>query len=109
VGGRDRSPVGEPQEPHTPGHGCLTVTPLTASTCLARCADKNHLDYKAALALIQMGKDKLEKDPRPDMPGFRLTDEQEVAQQRKYDAMRRANAEAKAAAAAGKKHFAGAE
>jgi hypothetical protein len=75
----------------------INFTRPELSPCLSRFADRNDLRYQEALKMIRSGKEKLAHDPRPDMPNFRLTDPTEVAQQHKYDALRKAETEARAA------------
>ena len=72
------------------------------SPCLARLADKNSPQYREALQILQAGKENLSRQPRPDMPNFQLTDKIEIAQQCKYDTLRKAEVEARAAVAKGK-------
>jgi len=67
------------------------------SPCLGRIADRNDPRYAEALKIIQAGREKLAHDPRPDMAGFRLSDPDEVNRQCKYDALRKAENEARAA------------
>jgi hypothetical protein len=75
----------------------LNFTRPELSPCLGRIADRNDPRYQEALKIIRSGKEKLARDPRPDMPNFRLTDPTEVAQQHKYDALRSAESAARAA------------
>ncbi len=55
------------------------------SPCLAGLSDKSSPAYREALALVRAGKERLAAMPRADMPGFRLTDPVEIAQQEKYE------------------------
>ena len=95
----------------------LTGTPLTGgnmskisftrpeiSPCLEK-LDRNSPQYLEALKLIRVGHDNLATNPRPDMAGFQLSGKVEVEQQRKYDALRQAEAEARAASVAGRKFY----
>ena len=56
------------------------------SPCLRDLEDQNDPKYKEALAIIEAGKEQLEKVPRADMPGFELVSDIEVKQQNKYNA-----------------------
>jgi hypothetical protein len=67
------------------------------SPCLERLADHSDPRYVEALQIIERGRDNLARDPRPDMPNFRLNDPTEVARQQKYDALRKAEADSRAA------------
>ena len=75
------------------------------SPCLARIPDKNDPRYKAALAILQAGKAALARHPRPDMPGFKLDDPIEIEQQCKFDRLRQAEAQSRAAIVAGQKKY----
>ena len=66
------------------------------SLCLNRIADHNDSRYVEVVKIIQSGKEKLARDPRPDMPGFRLTDPAEIAQQCKYDTLQKTVTEVQA-------------
>jgi hypothetical protein len=59
------------------------------SPCLNGFADKHDPKYREALAILRAGKQNLALHPRADMPGFVLDDPRELAQQCKYDALRR--------------------
>jgi hypothetical protein len=67
----------------------MNFTRPELSPCLAGIADKNGAAYREALGILETGKERLAKHPRPDMPGFKLEDEIELAQQRKYEELRR--------------------
>ena len=84
----------------------LNFTRPQWSPCLAGFADKNSPQYREVLQILQAGKEKLSRQPRPDMLDFQLTDKLEIAQQCKYDALRKAEAEARAAITEGKKQYA---
>ena len=43
--------------------------------------------YEEALSLLRLGQERLQANPRPDMPGFQLVDEKEIAQQAKYETL----------------------
>jgi hypothetical protein len=73
------------------------------SPCLARIPDKNDSRYKEALAILTAGKEALAKHPRPDMAGFALDNPLEIEQQRKFDMLRQAEANSRAAIVAGQK------
>ena len=75
------------------------------SPCLTRIADKNSPGYREALAILQAGKEMLAAHPRPDMPGFRLDDPIEIAKQGKFDRLRGAEAQSRAAVVAGQKKY----
>jgi len=75
----------------------INFTRPELSPCLSGIADHDDPRYWEALKIIQSGKEKLTHTPRPDMPNFRLTDPTEIAQQRKYDALQKAEADARAA------------
>jgi hypothetical protein len=72
-------------------HGIALVnfTRPALSPCLDGFADKRDPKYGEALRILQSGKASLALHPRPDMPGFTLDDRHELAQQDKYDALRR--------------------
>ena len=82
----------------------VSFTRPEVSPCLAK-LDPASPQYQEALKIIQSGKDTLARNPRPDMPGFQFNDKVEVEQQRKYDALRAAQAEARAAILAGNKKY----
>ena len=82
----------------------VSFTRPEISPCLAK-LDPASPQYREALEIIQAGKDALAKNPRPDMPGFQFNDAVELEQQRKYDALRQAQAEARAAILAGEKQY----
>ncbi len=75
------------------------------SPCLARIPDKSDPRYKAALAVLQAGQAALARHPRPDMPGFKLDDRIEIEQQGKFDRLRQAEAQSRAAIVAGRKKY----
>jgi hypothetical protein len=75
------------------------------SPCLARIPDKNDPRYKSALAILRAGKAALARHPRPDMPGFTLDDRIEIEQQGKFNRLRQAQAQSRAAIAAGQKKY----
>ncbi len=77
--------------------GAINFTRPELSPCLGGLTNHTDPKYVEALKIIETGKANLARVPRPDMPGFRLTDPTEIAQQRKYDALRKAEAEARAA------------
>ncbi len=54
------------------------------SPCLEK-MDKKSAAYKEALSIITAGKKTLEKTPRNDMPGFRLTIDGEIQAEQKYE------------------------
>jgi len=81
----------------------LNFTRPALSPCLSGLTDQNSPQYQEALRIIATGKDRLADTPRPDMPGFQLTDPTEIAQQQKYDTLRKANAETGAAIVRGEK------
>jgi hypothetical protein len=59
------------------------------SPCLGGFADQRGPKYREALEILRAGKANLASHPRPDMPGYTLDDQHEIAQQCKYDALRR--------------------
>jgi hypothetical protein len=75
------------------------------SPCLQK-LDDHAPQYDEALQIIRTGLTNLVRNPRPDMAGFQLTDAIELEQQRKYSALRQADAAARAAILAGQKHYA---
>ncbi len=75
------------------------------SPCLTRIPDWNDPRYRAALAILQAGKAALAKHPRPDMPGFQLDNPLEIAQQCKFNRLRQAEAQSRAAIVAGQKKY----
>ena len=56
------------------------------SRCLAGLKEKAPKKFDEAIALIQLGKERLATRPRMDMPGFQLVSEHEIEQQAKYAA-----------------------
>ena len=54
------------------------------SRCLASLAGQGTAEYQEALGILRAGQQRLAAQPRPDMPGFRLTDPVEIAQEGKY-------------------------
>jgi len=83
----------------------ISFTRPEISPCLEKFTDKSDPRYQEALSILRAGQELLAKRPRADMPGFRLVDEIEIAQQAKYDAGRRFDVEVRAAIAAGKKKY----
>lgn len=75
------------------------------SPCLEKFADKSDPKYLEALAIIQSGKDMLQKRPRTDMPGCSLVSQTEIAQQAKYDARAKAEALMREAIVKGQKRY----
>jgi hypothetical protein len=68
----------------------LSFTRPELSPCLDAFSDRSDPRCQEATALIRRGWERLVATPRPDMPGFRLTDEVELRQQQKYDELLRA-------------------
>jgi hypothetical protein len=75
-----------------------------SSPCLEKLSPESS-QYTEVLSLIREGKDFIAKNPRPDMPNFQLNDKIELEQQAKYDALRKAQADARAAIIAGEKRY----
>jgi hypothetical protein len=75
------------------------------SPCLGRLPDKGDPRYKEALAIVRGGHDALRVRPSADQPGFRLCTPTELAQEAKYQALRRAEAEARRAIVGGGKRY----
>lgn len=75
------------------------------SPCLARLTDRSDPRYREALAILRLGQERLAATPRPDMPGFRLTDPVEIKQDAKHEAQAAQDARMRAAIAAGAKQF----
>jgi hypothetical protein len=82
----------------------LNFTRPELSPCLAKLFPVSP-QYQEAIAIIQSGKAFLENNPRPDMPNFKNGDAVELAQQARYDALRQAQAKARAAIVAGAKEY----
>jgi hypothetical protein len=78
-------------------YASLNFTRPELSPCLARISDPKDPKYSEAMKIIESGKAKLAENPRPDMPNFRLSDPTEVAQQQKYDALRKAESDTREA------------
>jgi len=78
------------------------------SPCLAAFKDKSDPKYKAALAIIQAGKEMLAQRPREDLPGCRLVGI-EVQREERYERMAEAEARSRAAALKGEKLYRGKE
>jgi hypothetical protein len=82
----------------------ISFTRPEISPCLEK-LDRNSPQYLESLNLIRAGHENLAMNPRPDMPGFQLSGKVELEQQCKYDALRKAEAEARAASVAGRKIY----
>lgn len=80
----------------------VSFTRPELSPCLAKLPAPSPA-HDECLAILRAGRERLIESARPDMPGFRLTDSREIGQQEKYDALRKAAAESRAAALAGQK------
>jgi hypothetical protein len=64
----------------------VSFTRPEISPCLAKLADSDSARYREALAIIQAGRKRLARDPRPDMPSFRHVSSIEMEQERRYQA-----------------------
>ncbi len=65
----------------------LSFTRPEISPCLHVFDNPDTPEYHEALAIIRSGQDALQIHPRPDMPGFELTESIEIDQQKRYDAL----------------------
>jgi hypothetical protein len=74
------------------------------SPCLAK-LDCTSAQYREALDLIQVGKDNLDRNPRPDMPDFQLIAGIELDQQKKYDALQQLEILSRKAVIQGSKNY----
>ncbi|HID75920.1 MAG TPA: hypothetical protein EYP56_07980 [Planctomycetaceae bacterium] len=74
------------------------------SPCLSRLAASDP-KYRQALAIIRTGRQRLARNPRPDMPGFRLADPVEIARENRYQTRLALEKAVRAAIARGEKHF----
>lgn len=83
--------------------GWCNFTRPELSPCLAGFADRTDPRYGEALAILRTGQDRLAATPRPDMPGFRLTDPVEIAQEERYQSRLEAAARIRAALVGGQK------
>lgn len=75
----------------------LSFTRPEISPLLKRFDGTSDPKYQEALSLLRTGKERLTANPRPDMPGFRLVSPVELAQEKKYEARREAEARMRAA------------
>jgi len=82
----------------------ITFTRPEKSPCLAKLAAEGGPKHDEALALIRAGRDRLAARPREDMPGAVLVGGDREREQ-KYQQMRRREAEARRAIAAGAKTY----
>ncbi len=87
------------------GSSQVNFTRPELSPCLTQAADVDAAARQQALAIIQLGQQRLAQRPRADMPGFHLVDPKEVRQQAKYDQLQQSEAESRAAIRQGGKHF----
>ena len=62
----------------------VSFTRPELSPCLAGLAERNAAGYEEALALVRLGRQRLQAQPRPDMPGFKLVDAVEIAREQRY-------------------------
>jgi hypothetical protein len=85
--------------------GLVNFTRPEWSPCLASLADANDPRRTEALSILRTGGQRLAAAPRPDMPGFRLVDQVEIAQQKKYEDRLAQEARMRAAIASGQKHY----
>ncbi|MBN2293504.1 MAG: hypothetical protein JXM70_13830, partial [Pirellulales bacterium] len=79
----------------------VNFTRPESSTCLEHFTDKNDPKYKEALLLIRAGSERLQRNPRPDMPGFRLVHPVEIQRENKYQQRLREEADRRAKIVAG--------
>lgn len=77
------------------------------SPCLARLPDTGDLRYQEALGILRAGCENLFTRPGADLPGFRLCTATEIAQEAKYQALRRAEAQSRQAIVRGEKRYDG--
>jgi hypothetical protein len=82
----------------------VSFTRPELSPCLAKFEDKSDPRYKEALRIIQAGKEMLDRRPRADMRGFRLTGSDRRRQQ-KYDTWARKERGARRAILEGRKEY----
>jgi len=82
----------------------VSFTRPAMSPCLAGLREKDEAKYRDALALIEAGRQALARRPREDMPGAPL-DGLDAAREAKYAHLARLEAEARAAALAGRKVY----
>jgi hypothetical protein len=75
------------------------------SPCLRGFSDQTDPKYVEALAIIQAGKSMLAERPRGDMPGFKLLSPIEIAQEAKYRARLKLEAEVRSAIVGGRKSY----
>jgi len=99
-------PVGkQKRKPAREQIGLCNFTRPELSPCLAAFAGRNGPRYEEVLAILRAGRQRLAAHPRPDMPGFHLTDPTEIAQEEKYQIRCAETARMRAAAARGGKQY----
>ena len=81
----------------------VSFTRPELSPCLAGLAERNAAGYQEALALVRLGQQRLQAQPRPDMPGFTLVDAVEIAREQRYRARLEQESRMRAAIARGEK------
>lgn len=84
----------------------VTFTRPERSPCLERIADKSGPQYREALEIIHLGRKNLIERPGTDQPGFALCTPTEIAQEAKYQALKKAEQEARQAIVRGEKRYA---
>jgi len=82
----------------------ISFTRPELSPCLANLS-KTDPKHSEALAILHAGRNRLAEHPRPDMPGFQLTDPTEIRQEAKYQSRLEVEATMRQAIAEGKKAF----
>jgi len=83
--------------------GQVNFTRPELSPCLSGLPRPNDPRYREATAILRAGQTRLAADPRPDMPGFRLTDPVEIAQDKRYQSRLAQEARVRAAIIRGQK------
>lgn len=84
----------------------VSFTRPEKSPCLEPFKDPSDPKYREALAIIRGGAEALQRNPRPDMPGFQLVSPTEIEQDARYRNRLRLEARMREAIAQGEKRFA---
>jgi hypothetical protein len=85
--------------------GMANFTRPEFSASLGQFSDKSDPRYREALDILRAGAERLAREPRLDMPGFRQSNPIEIAQEKKYQALREQETRMREAAVRGEKLF----
>lgn len=81
----------------------ISFTRPELSPCLSGLKEQNPAKYQEALAIIRLGKQRLDAQPRLDMPGCEMVAPVEIAQQQKYEMRLEQEAQMRAAIVGGQR------